>query len=192
MDKSSLISHSECGPFGEWKVDKTAIPLRDQKLKSKCNSHLCFGRRSYLFRNKSRASGDGQLPRDMFSYSYSIICSGTYFQVVIHIAYKVLFDNTGSIYVIYSLGYIWPMLKNKALILALKVFGCIMCMPSHISPIQLFVTLWTVAHQAPLSLGFSRQEYWSRLPFPSSGDLPHPGIEPVSHISSTRRQALYC
>ena len=40
------------------------------------------------------------------------------------------------------------------------------------------VTPWTVAHQAPLSMGFPRQEYWSGLPFPSPGDLPHPGIEP--------------
>ena len=39
---------------------------------------------------------------------------------------------------------------------------------------------WTVAHQAPLSMGFSSQEYWSGLPFPSPGDLPHPGIEPGS------------
>ena len=38
-------------------------------------------------------------------------------------------------------------------------------------------TSWTVAHQAPLSMGFSRQEYWSGLPFPSPGDLPNPGIE---------------
>ena len=41
----------------------------------------------------------------------------------------------------------------------------------------LFVTLWTVARQAPLSMEFSRQEYWSGLPFPSPGDLPNPGIE---------------
>ena len=41
------------------------------------------------------------------------------------------------------------------------------------------VTLRTVAHQAPLSLGFPRQEYWSGLPFPAPGDLPDPGIEPV-------------
>ena len=41
-------------------------------------------------------------------------------------------------------------------------------------------TPWTVAHQAPLSMGFLRQEYWSGLPFPSSGDLPNPGIEPGS------------
>ena len=42
-----------------------------------------------------------------------------------------------------------------------------------------FATLWTVAHQAPLSMGFSRQEYWSGLPFPSPGDLPDPGIKPA-------------
>src|SRR5574341_460593 len=43
-----------------------------------------------------------------------------------------------------------------------------------------FVTLWTVACQAPLSMGFPRQEYWNGLPFPSPGDLPDPGIEPRS------------
>ena len=43
-----------------------------------------------------------------------------------------------------------------------------------------FATLWTVARQAPLSMRFSRQEYWSGLPFPFPGDLPNPGIEPMS------------
>ena len=43
-----------------------------------------------------------------------------------------------------------------------------------------FATPWTVAHQAPLSMGFSRQEYWSGLSFPPPGDLPDPGIEPTS------------
>ena len=47
-----------------------------------------------------------------------------------------------------------------------------------LSCVQLFVTLWTIAYQAPLSMGFSRQRYWSGLPFPSPGDLPNPGIEP--------------
>ena len=46
-----------------------------------------------------------------------------------------------------------------------------------LSRVQLFATPWTVAYQAPLSMGFSRQEYWSGLPFPSPGDLPNPGIE---------------
>ena len=48
------------------------------------------------------------------------------------------------------------------------------------SCVQLFVTPWTAACQAPLSVGFSRQEYWSELPFPAPGDLPYPGIEPRS------------
>ena len=46
----------------------------------------------------------------------------------------------------------------------------------HFSCVQLFVTLWTVACQAPLSMGFSRQEYWSEFPCPPPGDLPDPGI----------------
>ena len=49
-----------------------------------------------------------------------------------------------------------------------------------LSCVQLFATLWTVAHQAPLYMGFSRQEYWSGLPFPYPGDLPDPGMEPGS------------
>ena len=50
------------------------------------------------------------------------------------------------------------------------------------SRVQLFATPWTVAHQAPPSMGFSRQEYWSGLPFLSPGDLPNPGIEPRSPV----------
>ena len=49
-----------------------------------------------------------------------------------------------------------------------------------LSRVQLFATPWTVAHQAPPSMGFSGQEYWSGLPFPSPGDLPDPGTEPRS------------
>ena len=52
-------------------------------------------------------------------------------------------------------------------------------MLSHFS-VQLFATLWTVAHQAPLSMGIPRQEYWSELPFPSPGALTDPGIKLVS------------
>ena len=49
-----------------------------------------------------------------------------------------------------------------------------------LSRAQLFETVWTVAYQAPLSMGFSRKEYWSGLPFPLLRDLPDPGIEPTS------------
>ena len=57
------------------------------------------------------------------------------------------------------------------------------CMLSHLSHVQLFVTLWIVAHQAPLSMGFSRQEYWSGLLCPPPGDLPNLGVKPVSPAS---------
>ena len=58
-----------------------------------------------------------------------------------------------------------------------------------LSPIRLLATPWTVTYQAPPSMGFSRQEYWSGLPFPSPGDLPNPGLNPgLPHC----RQPLYC
>ena len=55
----------------------------------------------------------------------------------------------------------------------------VLCVLSRFSCVWLFVTLWTIACQAPLSVGFSRYEYWSGLPCPPSGDLPSPGIEPA-------------
>ena len=54
------------------------------------------------------------------------------------------------------------------------------CVIKHFSCIQFFATPWTAARQAPLSVGFSRQEYWSGLPGPSPGDLPNSGIKPAS------------
>ena len=59
-----------------------------------------------------------------------------------------------------------------------------MCRLSCFSRVWLFATPWTVAHQAPLSMGFSRQEYWSGLPCPPPGDLPNPGIKPASPATS--------
>ena len=56
--------------------------------------------------------------------------------------------------------------------------GCVSV--KSLSPVQLFVTPWTVAQQAPLSMEFSRQEHWSGLPFPSPGDPPYPGVKPRS------------
>ena len=57
------------------------------------------------------------------------------------------------------------------------------CVLSHFSCVQLFATPWTIGFQAPLSIGFSSQEYWSRLPCPSPGNAPNPGIEPMSLVS---------
>ena len=57
------------------------------------------------------------------------------------------------------------------------------CMLSHFSRVRIFATLWIVAHQAPLSMGVSRQEYCSGLQCPPPGDLPDPGIKPMSLMS---------
>ena len=63
-------------------------------------------------------------------------------------------------------------------------FMCVcVCVWHRFSCVWLFVTLWTITHQAPLYMEFSRQEYWSGLPCPPSGDLPDPGIEPTSLMS---------
>ena len=68
---------------------------------------------------------------------------------------------------------LWPLLIRA-------VCACVL---SHFSHVRLCVTLWTATCQAPLSMGFSRQEYWSVLPCPPPGDLPDPGTEPVSFMS---------
>ena len=62
-----------------------------------------------------------------------------------------------------------------------------------LSRVRLFATLWTVAHRAPLSTGFSRQDYWSGWPCPPPEDLPHPGIESTSPVSPALagRQVIY-
>ena len=62
----------------------------------------------------------------------------------------------------------------------LLCYGLTVSQHQLLSRVRLFVTPWTAARQAPLSMEFSRQEYWSGLPFPSPGDLPHKGIEPTS------------
>ena len=62
---------------------------------------------------------------------------------------------------------------------------------SRFSRVQLWATLWTVAFQAPLSMGFSRQEHWSGLPRPPPGDLPDPGTEPASFTSPALAGGLF-
>ena len=66
------------------------------------------------------------------------------------------------------------LLAKSSLLLAKRV--CV-CVCQSLSCVQLFVIPWTIGHQAPLTMEFSRQEYWSQVPFPSPGDLPNPGIK---------------
>ena len=77
--------------------------------------------------------------------------------------------------------------RLSCLCLSLSIYMCVsVCVHTHaklLQSFQLCVTLWTVAHQATLSMGFSRQEYWNGLLCPPPGDLPHPGTEPASLMS---------
>ena len=82
------------------------------------------------------------------------------------------------------------MLKKHGLLLHEVVTNTLVL--TCFSCVQLFVTPWTVARQAPLSMGFSREEYWSWLPFPSPRDLPDPVIERTSlYISCIGRWVIY-
>ena len=63
-----------------------------------------------------------------------------------------------------------------------RISTCALC---HFSHICLFAALWTITSQAPLSMRFSRQEYWSGLLYPPPGDIPDPGMEPTSPMSPT-------
>ena len=65
------------------------------------------------------------------------------------------------------------------------------CVLSHFGCVQLFATLWTVAHQATQPMGLSRQEFWSGLPFPTPGDLPNPGIKPTSLMSLALAEGFF-
>ena len=69
--------------------------------------------------------------------------------------------------------------------LPLRDSGFLINLPRIWFNVWLFETLWTVAHRAPLSMGFSRQEYWSGLTFPPQGDTPESGIEPMTLVSPT-------
>ena len=73
--------------------------------------------------------------------------------------------------------------KGRTLHLLLPAFRLCACVLRSFSRVQLFLILWTLACQAPLFMGFSRQEYWSGFPFPFSGDLPNQRIEPMSLTS---------
>ena len=80
-----------------------------------------------------------------------------------------------------SLGHRSHLVRSQARSLVSSPCMCV-CTPSSFSHVQLFVTPWTVARQAPLSMGLPSQEYWSGLPWPPPGDLPDPGIEPGSPV----------
>ena len=78
---------------------------------------------------------------------------------------------------------------------SMTVNNCILsmhvCMLSCFSRVQVFAIQWTAAHQAPLSMGLSKQEYWSGLPCPPPGDLPNSGTEPTSLVSPALAEGFF-
>ena len=74
----------------------------------------------------------------------------------------------------------WKMEAKGLLLHSIRLVIIVKVKVKSLSRVRLFATPWTVAHQAPPSMGFSMQEYWNGLPFPSPGDLPNPGITPRS------------
>ena len=97
-------------------------------------------------------------------------------------------DISFNTYLTGNLKHFWCPKPLNIGVFKTHFFGCfffflLRCLPSVCSHVQLSVTPWIVAHQAPLSMGLSRQEYWSELPFPTPGNLPNPGIKPKSLAS---------
>ena len=79
--------------------------------------------------------------------------------------------------------------SHRIYIVRYQKYSACMCIQSDFWGVQLFVTPWTVACQTPLSIGFSRQEYWRGLPCAPSGDLPNPGIQPPSSVATAMQVA---
>ena len=92
--------------------------------------------------------------------------------------YILMFLFISACHLMHFLGCAHTNLETVALIHRIILCVCVW----SLSCVWLFVIPWTIAFQASLSMGFSRQKYWSRLPFPSLGDLPDPGIEPRSPV----------
>ena len=92
---------------------------------------------------------------------------------------KVLRESLPGFYRVWE-GTADPLVCERSASYFIYILNWCVCVCQVASVVSDFVTLWTVVHQAPLSMGFSRQEYWSGLLCPLPGDLADPGIEPLS------------
>ena len=131
----------------------------------------------------------------MFS-STSFMIWGPTFKSLIH--FEFIFDygvRKSSCLIILHVAVQFPqhrLQERQSLpsVYILTLCQIVCCVLSRFSRVGLFATPWTIAHQAPLSLGFSRQEYWSGLPCPPAGDPPDPEIRTVSYVSCLGRHVL--
>ena len=109
----------------------------------------------------------------MYTQTHTIIYIHIY--IFIHICYIYICVHA-HIFYIYMLNIYTQIHTQTHTHTHISAHVC--CVLSRFSCVQLFSTPWTVAHQAPLSMGFSRQPYWSRMPVPVPGDPGNPGMEP--------------
>ena len=140
------------------------------------NHILCFSTSLRWCQNKWKvlecSSGP---PFSSLSLSLAVLCSISFFTQSFYLFHHMSLDmwypvSQIGVLILYIGSSVFT--SSQRFIKRMCVFGC--------SVVSLSVTPWTVAHQAPLSMEFSRQEHWSRLPFPSPGSLPYPGIKPKS------------
>ena len=116
--------------------------------------------------------------------------SGSILQALWAMAGNIITDQKGSLealpldFIVYFF-YRVLLLHSSFFSLPIKNTGVVL---NHV---QLFATPWTAVCQAPLSMGFSRQEYWSGLPFPTPGHLPDPGIKPVTPVSAASADGFF-
>ena len=111
-----------------------------------------------------------------------------YFSFSISYLFHVLMLSQQDVFPQFFL-HLWYLSSLFPSLLLRNAFVC--CVLSHFSHVWLFATLWTVAHQTPLSMGFSRQEYWSGLPCLRPEDLSDPGVEPTSLMSPALASGLF-
>ena len=132
---------------------------------------------SFKLRNRTKETQRGMLELNL------VVNDVNDFFAELDNSFRILWKNIssflGAVHIIAAIG----MIPLNVICISNMFSTTLGCVPSCFSHVQLFVTPWTVAHQAPLSIGFSRQEYQSGLPFPPPGDLPNPGIKPRSLIS---------
>ena len=102
---------------------------------------------------------------------------------------ELVMDREAWRFAIHGVAKSWTQLSDWSDLRYVHV--CMWCHALMLSPVRLIVTLWVIAHQVPLSIGFFRQEYWSGLLFPSPGDLHNPGIEPASFVCLTLAGKLF-
>ena len=129
-----------------------------------------------VYLNKNVNIRSSQKPTSENTIRNLVICTWNRFQLLITIHD----DNHRNAEI--SMAFQGAGERNIKILVQKWAYGTPVCVCQFLSRVRLFVTPWTVAHQAPLSMGLSRQEYWRGLSFPSPGDLPDSEIEPGSPV----------